>query len=62
MEQKLTDEERKFFEDILAKYEPYDEDDPILMRFDGDDPHPMRAMATMAKKVLEGRLQLNKPK
>lgn len=48
----LSDEERTFFEDILSKYEPYDEDDPIMNQFDGEDKEPMRGMATLARKIL----------
>lgn len=48
----LSDEDRKWCEDILSKYEPYDEDDPIMNQFDGEDKEPMRGMATLAKKFL----------
>ncbi len=45
-----------YFEELLKKAEPYDEDDPILLQFDGDDQDDDRMMATIAKKILEGKL------
>ena len=56
MASNLSPERRAFFEEILAKAEPYDEDDPIWNKFDGERDMD-RAMATLAKKALEGRLK-----
>lgn len=52
----LSDEDKAWLEDILSKYEPYDEDDPIMNQFDGEDKEPMRGMATLAKMFLDGKL------
>ncbi len=52
----LSPEDRAFFEAILSKAEPYPEDDPIWDTFDGERDHD-RAMATIAKMALEGRLR-----
>lgn len=52
----LSPEERTYFEKVLAKAEPYPEDDPIWDVFDGERDHD-RAMATFAKMALEGRLR-----
>lgn len=49
----LTPEQRKELEMILAKVEPYPEDDPIWNLLDGEYDND-RAMATLAKMVLEG--------
>lgn len=51
----LTEEERKELLDYIEKYEPYDEDDPITQRFDGDERDDHRMMATIAKLILEGK-------
>lgn len=61
MAQNLTDEEKSFFEDILKKYEPYPEDSLEATCFDYPC-SPMRRMATTAKKVLEGKVQLRAEK
>lgn len=55
MGQDLSPEDRAFFEALLAKAEPYPEDDPIWRVWDGECDSD-RAMATIAKKILEGRL------
>lgn len=52
----LSPEDKAFFKEILAKAEPYPEDDPIWDVFDGEKEHD-RAMATLAKMALEGRLR-----
>lgn len=51
----LSKEDREYFEDILAKYEPYADDDPEFNQFDGDG-DPMRGMATIAKNILDGKV------
>ena len=51
----VSEEHRKFFEEILKNAEPYDEDDPIVYQFDGERDED-RMMALLAKKALEGRL------
>ena len=56
MASNLSPEHRAFFEEVLAKAEPYDEDDSIMMQFDGDCDMD-RVMATLAKMILEGRLK-----
>lgn len=55
MASNLSPEDRAYFEDLLAKAEPYDEDDPAANRLDGEQ-DPDRMMALIAKKILEGRL------
>ncbi len=57
MERDLTPEERAYFEMLLAKAEPYDENDPILRQLDGEDQDNDRMWATIAKGFLEGRLR-----
>lgn len=59
MEQNLTEDERKFFEDILKKYEPYPEGSPedTCLDYPCD---PCRLMATTAKKALEGKIKFKK--
>ena len=52
----LSPEQKAYFEEVLAKAEPYPEDDPIWDTFDGERDHD-RAMATLAKMALEGRLR-----
>ncbi|WP_295749638.1 hypothetical protein [uncultured Oscillibacter sp.] len=52
----LSPEDKAFFEEILKKAEPYPEDDPIWDVLDGERDHS-RAMATLAKMALEGRLR-----
>ena len=52
----LSAEDIAFFEEILAKAEPYPEDDEIWYTLDGACDHN-RAMATLAKMALEGRLR-----
>lgn len=56
MESVLSPKDRAFFESVLAKAEPYPEDDPIWDIWDGERDHD-RAMATIAKMVLEGGLR-----
>lgn len=51
----LTDSERKELEEYLKKHEPYDENDPVMRQFDGES-DIYRSMATIAKKLLEGKL------
>lgn len=51
----LTDEERKWCEDILARYEPYPEDSKEANCLDYPC-SPMRLMATTAKMYLEGKI------
>lgn len=51
----LTPKERAELEAMLAKAKPYDEDDPIVNQFDGERDHD-RMMATIARKILDGRL------
>lgn len=50
----LTEEERNELLEYIAKHKPYDDDDPILLRFDGECDHE-RMMATIAKRILEGK-------
>lgn len=52
----LSPDERKQFEEMLRKAEPYPEDDPVWDVWDGERDHD-RAMATIAKMALEGRLR-----
>lgn len=56
MASNLSEEDRKFFEELLAKAEPYPEDDERWDILDGEMDHD-RAMATLAKMALEGRLR-----
>lgn len=56
MEKNLSDEDRKWCEDLLKKYESYDDDYPIMLQLDGEDKEPMRGMATIAKHILYGKL------
>lgn len=56
MASNLSPEDRAFFEAILAKAEPYDEDDPIANTLDAKDRDPDRMNALLAKMILEGRL------
>lgn len=56
MASNLSPEDRAFFEAILAKAEPYPEDDPTWDVLDGECDMD-RAMATLAKMALEGRLR-----
>lgn len=51
----LSPEDRAFFEALLAKAEPYDENDPIVDQLDGERDHD-RMMALIAKEILEGKL------
>lgn len=57
MVRNLSPEDRAFFEELLKKALPYDEDDPILLQFDGKGQDNDRMMATIAKGILEGRLK-----
>ena len=52
----LSPEQREYFEGLLKKAEPYPEDDQIFDRLDGERDMD-RAMATLAKMALEGRLR-----
>ena len=52
----LSPEDKAFFEEVLKRAEPYPEDDPIWDEWDGERDHD-RAMATLAKMALEGRLK-----
>lgn len=56
MASNLSSEDRAFFEEMLKRAEPYPEDDPILNTLDGGRDMD-RAMATLAKMALEGRLK-----
>lgn len=51
----LSKEDKEFFEKLLEKADPYDEDDAIVDQLDGERDHN-RMMALIAKKILEGRL------
>ena len=53
----LSPEDRAFFEELLKKAEPYDDDDPAVRQFDGEGQDHDRMMATIAKGFLEGRLR-----
>lgn len=53
----LTPEQKAHFEEILRKAEPYPEDDELWDIFDDEDRDNDRAMATLAKMALEGRLR-----
>lgn len=53
----LSPEQKAFFEELLKKAVPYDDDDPILLQFDGEEQDHDRMMATIAKGILEGRLK-----
>lgn len=48
----LTDTEREELLEYLKHHEPYDENDPIMHRFDGECDND-RMTATIAKKILE---------
>lgn len=48
----LSDEKIQLFKEILAKYEPYDLDDPRLDIYDNPDIDENRFDATLAKKAL----------
>ena len=52
----LSPEDRTLFEEVLARAEPYPENDPIVNQWDGKRDHD-RMMATLAKMALEGRLK-----
>ena len=52
----LSPEQKAYFEELLKKAEPYPEDDPIFDTLDGKR-DMNRAMATIAKMALEGRLR-----
>lgn len=52
----LSPEDKIYFEKILSKAEPYDKDDPVLRRLDGDQ-NVDRMISTLAKLVLEGQLR-----
>lgn len=56
MEYTLSPEQRAYFEEVLKKADPYPEDDPIFDTLDGKRDMD-RAMATIAKMALEGRLR-----
>ncbi|USF26158.1 hypothetical protein N510_001076 [Firmicutes bacterium ASF500] len=56
MASNLSPEDRAFFEAVLEKAEPYPEDDEIWVTLDGKC-DINRAMATLAKMALEGRLR-----
>lgn len=56
MESNLSKEDKEYFESLLAKAEPYPEDDPIWDVLDGESDMD-RVMATFAKMALEGRLK-----
>lgn len=56
MASNLSLEDRAFFESILAKAEPYDDDDPIVDTLDAKNQDPDRMAALIAKKILEGKL------
>lgn len=56
MASNLSPEDRAFFESILAKAEPYDEDDPIANTLDAKNQDPDRMAALLAKMFLEGKL------
>ncbi len=53
----LSREDKEYFESLLAKAEPYPEDDPIWDELDGEERDSDRVMATFAKMALEGRLR-----
>lgn len=53
----LSSEDTAFFEELLKKAVPYDDDDPILLQLDGEEQDHDRMMATIAKGILEGRLR-----
>ena len=57
MEPNLSPDDRAFFEELLKKAVPYDDDDPILLQLDGEEQDHDRMMATIAKGILEGRLR-----
>ncbi|MBD5161443.1 MAG: hypothetical protein HDT14_05400 [Oscillibacter sp.] len=57
MASNLSQEDREYFESLLAKAEPYPEDDSIWSIFDGEERDSDRVMATFAKMALEGRLR-----
>lgn len=52
----LSPEQKAYFEELLEKAEPYPEDDPIFDVLDGQRDMD-RAMATIAKMALEGKLR-----
>ena len=53
----LSPADKAYFESLLAKAEPYPEDDPLWDVFDGEERDSDRVMATFAKMALEGRLR-----
>lgn len=53
MDLNLSRAERDLLRRNMAQAVPYDEDDPILYTFDGDEGDFNRWSATMAKKLLE---------
>lgn len=55
----LSPEVKARLEDMVAKAEPLPENDEFFDRFDGhpSDEEMDRALATLAKKALEGRLK-----
>lgn len=55
MASNLSAEDKAFFEALLEKAEPYPEDDEIWDILDGKRDHN-RAMATLAKMILEGKM------
>ena len=52
----LSKEDKALLEEAVKKAEPYPEDDPVWGVFDGERDHD-RALATLAKMALEGRLK-----
>lgn len=57
MASNLSPADKAYFEALLAKAEPYPEDDPLWNMFDGAERDSDRVMATFAKMALEGRLR-----
>lgn len=53
MELNLSRAERELLRRDLCLAEPYNEDDPVVFLWDGEEGDPMRWRATIAKKLLE---------
>lgn len=53
----LSPEDKAFFEELLKKAKPYNDDDLTVRQFDGEEQDHDRMMATIAKGFLEGRLR-----
>ena len=65
MASELSPEDRRYFEDLLAKAAPFEDDDPEQWRYctifsifndpEGYEKHEARMMTTVARDILNGR-------